>query len=191
MESVFSSVGCNLTKKDFEKTVGLRIDEVVNYWFLVNPWPTVSNEEVAHRIIHKMVDLLSADGKPLRGVVESLNFFKNRGLKIGLATSSYEILIDCVLKTLAIEDFFQVTRSAELETHGKPHPAVYLSTAKLLGVEPQNCLVIEDSLNGVISGKAAKMKVICIPEKTHFPNEKLILADYLFEDMLEMLSNIQ
>jgi sugar-phosphatase len=52
-------------------------------------------------------------------------------------------------------------------------------------------LVIEDSLNGIISGKAATMDVVCIPEKSHFPNPKLILADYQFGNMSEFLNEIK
>jgi sugar-phosphatase len=59
--------------------------------------------------------------------------------------------------------------------------------AEALSIQPDKCLVVEDSFNGVISGKAAKMDVVCIPEKTHEPNLKLNLADYIFEDMSKML----
>lgn len=191
MEEVFESVGCPLTREDFQMTVGLRLDEVIAYWYKVSPWKNATPEEVMKRIINRMVELLGANGKPLPGVVDSLEFFKQKGLKIGLATSSYEVLIDCVLDTLNIRHFFDFTHSAEREAYGKPHPAVYITTANTLGVHPQHCLVIEDSINGVISGKAARMQVVCIPEKTHFPNPKLILADYTFESMDEMLKSIQ
>lgn len=191
MEEVFESVGCPLTREDFQITVGLRLDEVIAYWYKVSPWKNVTPEEVMKRIISRMVELLGVNGKPLSGVVDSLEFFKQKGLKIGLATSSYEVLIDCVLDTLSIRHFFDFTHSAEREAYGKPHPAVYITTANTLGVHPQHCLVIEDSINGVISGKAARMQVVCIPEKTHFPNPKLILADYTFESMDEMLKSIQ
>lgn len=191
MEEVFESVGCPLTREDFQITVGLRLDEVIAYWYKVSPWKNVTPEEVMKRIISRMVELLGVNGKPLSGVVDSLEFFKQKGLKIGLATSSYEVLIDCVLDTLNIRHFFDFTHSAEREAYGKPHPAVYITTANTLGVHPQHCLVIEDSINGVISGKAARMQVVCIPEKTHFPNPKLILADYTFESMDEMLKSIQ
>lgn len=191
MEEVFESVGCPLTREDFQKTVGLRLDEVIAYWFKISPWDNVSPEEVMQRIINRMVELLGRNGKPLTGVVETLKYLKQKGFKIGLATSSYEVLIDCVLDTLNIREFFDFTHSAEHEAYGKPHPAVYLTTAQTLGVHPQHCLVIEDSINGVISGKAAQMKVVCIPEKTHFPNPKLILADYNFETMEDMLRAIK
>jgi sugar-phosphatase len=78
-----------------------------------------------------------------------------------------------------------------MEQYGKPHPAVYLTVAKKLAVLPEKCLVIEDSLNGIISAKAAKMKAVCIPEKTHLVDPRLILADYQFESMTDFLKIIQ
>ena len=191
MQAVFDEIGCNLTKKDFQKTVGLRLDEVILYWHQYAGWKSVSPKEVEDRIVKKMVELLSNDGKPLVGVVDTLKYLKKEGVKIGLATSSYSVLIDTVLNKLEIRDFFDFTHSAELEDFGKPHPAVYLTVAKKLEVNPLDCLVIEDSLNGIVSGKAARMKVVCIPEKTHNPEPKLILADYQFETMLDFLEMIK
>jgi mannitol-1-/sugar-/sorbitol-6-/2-deoxyglucose-6-phosphatase len=188
MEEVFKEVGCSLTRKDFEKTVGLRLDEVISYWFQHAPWEGPGPEIVLQEIVKKMIVLIRQHGEPLPGVLESLAFFKEKGFKIGLATSSYEILIDTVLEVLQIKSFFDKTHSAEHEKYGKPHPAVYLHTAKELGVSPLECLVIEDSINGVIAGKAARMHVICIPEKTHTPNPKLIIADENFDNLSELVN---
>ncbi len=191
MEDVFKSVGCNLTRKDFQKTVGLRIDEVISYWYQHSPWEVVSKDEVERKIVLRMIELITENGSPLTGVIEMLTFLKANGLKIGLATSSYSVLINTVLDVLDIRYFFDYTHSAENEAYGKPHPAVYLTVATFLNVQPTKCLVIEDSLNGIISGKAARMKVVCIPEKTHTPEPKLALADFQFDDMLMMLEAIK
>ena len=190
MEQVFKSIGCPLTRQDFQKTVGLRLDEVIEYWHEHTGWSTLTPKEVEDQIVQRMILLLKENGSPLVGVVETLQFLKSKGIKIGLATSSYTILIETVLNTLSIADFFDFTHSAENETHGKPHPAVYLTVANKLDVHPNKCIVIEDSLNGIISGKAARMKVICIPEKSHTPEPKLSLADYEFEDMSLFLAHI-
>jgi HAD superfamily hydrolase (TIGR01509 family) len=191
MEQAFHSVGCMLTREDFQKTVGLRIDEVVSYWYKVAPWENETEHEVEQMIIQKMVEFLSVAVKPLVGVVETLQYLKEKGLKIGLATSSYRILVDTVLYACEITEYFDVIHTAEEEDYGKPHPAVYMTAADRLGVNFSKCLVIEDSINGVISGKAARMQVVCIPEKTHHVNPKLILADYTFETMEQMLKDIQ
>lgn len=190
MEEVFHSIGSELTKQDFQKTVGLRLDEVVTFWHQHEGWKNITPREVEMQIVGKMVELLRENGEPLVGVIDTLKYLKSINKKIGLATSSYTVLIDTVLEILDIKSYFDFTHSAELETHGKPHPAVYLSVAKQLNCEPMRCLVIEDSLNGIISGKAAKMKVVCIPEKTHFPEPKLIIADYHFDTMSDLLKEI-
>lgn len=191
MEEVFAGVGCNLTRSDFQKTVGLRIDEVIAYWHSVAPWEGVSTKEVEVRIIDRMVELLSERAVPLPGVIESLEFFAENGKKIGLATSSYEILIKTILDTLGIRDYFQTVHSAERELFGKPHPAVYLTAAEQLAVFPNKCLVIEDSLNGIISAKAARMTVVCVPEKTHSPEPRLILADAEFETLSHLIAHLK
>lgn len=191
MEQVFSEIGCNLTREDFQKTVGLRIDEVCEYWYSVVKWANFTPKDVENKIVQRMVELLSIDATPLPGVIESLEYFKEKGLKIGLATSSYSILIETILTKINAKHFFDCVHSAEHEKYGKPNPAVYLTCADNLGVAPQKCFVIEDSLNGVISGKAARMTVVCIPEKTHHPEPKLIVADYHFENLLELISHLK
>lgn len=183
MEETFTEIGFNLQRKDFEKTVGLRIDEVIAFWFNYMNYNGASEKETEERIIYKMKELIQKNGAPLPGVRETLTRLAELDKKIGLATSSYTTLIETVLSVLDIEDAFHYTHSAENEEFGKPHPAVYLHVANQLNVSPQKCLVIEDSLNGVISGKAARMTVVCIPEITHTPNPKLQVSDIQFDSM--------
>lgn len=191
MQKVFDAIGCKLTKKDFQQTVGLRIDEVIEYWYGVAPWENYSVKEVETQIMSEMVKLIHENGEPLPGVIETIAFLKEKGIKIGLGTSSFTVLIEAVLNTLHLTDSFDFVHSAEDEAYGKPHPAVYLTVAKKLGEKPTDCLVIEDSVTGIIAGKAARMTVVAIPEKTHEVNPKIILADYEFEDMLQFLNAIQ
>jgi sugar-phosphatase len=191
MEEVFHSLGSTLKKEDFQKTVGLRIDEVVHFWNHHENWGISNESEIEEAIIVKMIELISKNAQPLSGVIETLTFLKNKGIKIGLATSSSSSLIKVVLAELNIARFFDFVHSAENEAYGKPHPAVYIKVAEKLNVSPTKCLVIEDSFNGVIAGLAAKMKVVCIPEKTHFPNQRLAVADFHFETMNDFLLEIQ
>lgn len=191
MEEVFHAIGSKLTKQDFQKTVGLRLDEVVVFWHAHEGWKNVTAHEVETKIVLRMVDLITENASPLPGVIETLCFLQEKKVKVGLATSSYEILISTVLQALDIKSYFQACVSAEHEEFGKPHPAVYLTAAQQLGVLPAQCLVVEDSFNGVVSGKAARMKVACIPEKTHHPDHRLAAADYTYLSMLDLLEDLK
>lgn len=184
---VFASVGIDFVAVGGEKTVGLRIDEVVDYWHTQYPWKQKAKADVVAEIMSEMTHVISTKGKAMKGVVELLEYLKNEGYKIGLATSSYEVLLEATLKVLGIENFFDVTNSAESLVYGKPHPEIYIKTAEDLKSTPENCLVIEDSLNGVIAGKAAKMKVIAVPDGTHSHEPKLFLADKICNDLNEVL----
>jgi sugar-phosphatase len=189
MEYVFGQYGSTLTHQDFQKTVGLRIDEVIAFWNAHENWGLSDLKKVENQIIDKLVSLINLQPAPLLGVMEILPFLKAQNKKIGLATSSSQRLITTVLDALQIQHFFDFAYSAEFEPFGKPHPGVYIKVAQELDVQTQKCLVIEDSFNGVLSGLAAKMKVCCIPEKTHFPNPRLSVADYEFTDLKQLLAS--
>lgn len=188
MEFVFGQYGSTLTHQDFQKTVGLRIDEVIAFWNVHENWGLQDLQIVEDQIIQKLISLIAQNPKPLPGVLDMLDFLQAAPQKIGLATSSSQKLIDTVLKNLEIAHYFDFTYSAEFEPYGKPHPGVYIKVAEALGVQTQRCLVIEDSFNGVIAGLSAKMKVCCIPEKTHFPNPRLAVADFEFTDLGQLLA---
>jgi sugar-phosphatase len=87
----------------------------------------------------------------MAGVDRSIAMVRAEGLVLGLATSSAPPLIDAVLTKLGLMDAFAVMHSAIEEELGKPHPAVFLTTAQLLDVEPAECVAIEDSVAGVRS----------------------------------------
>lgn len=188
MEEVFNGLGSKLTKTDFQKTVGMRIDQVIAYWKNIEGWKD-QIQDIEFQIIDRMIQLIAKNGQPLPGVEDTVVHL-NKIKTVGLASSSPKKLIDSVLLKTQLHSYFHGVFSAETEPFGKPHPAVYLTAASTLGVQPNRCLVIEDSLNGIISAKAANMTVICIPEKTHIKNPKLILADFHFDSMRELFEVI-
>lgn len=187
MDYVFSQYGSKLEAKDFQRTVGLRIDHVIEFWNEDQQWNLSDLKFVESQIIDKLIQLIRANPVPLTGVIDTLDFLKKEHKKIGLATSSSNRLILTVLQALQIGQYFDYAYSAEYEPFGKPHPGVYIKVASELQVAAQRCLVIEDSLNGVIAGLAAQMKVCCIPEKTHLVNPKLNVADYHLKDLSQLL----
>lgn len=179
----FAKVGLDLTHTDCEETVGLRIDEVVQLWHDKVGWTNKTVEEVRIDIVDILIREIREQGKALEGVYDSLDQIKTAGYKIGLATSSDQRIIEVVLERLQIGDYFDVVHSAENESHGKPHPAVFLNCAQQLDTRPTSCLVIEDSFNGLIAAKAARMKAIAIPEKSHQIDPRLAIADIQLDSL--------
>lgn len=179
----FKEVGIQLTEDDCRKTMGYRLNEVVDYWFARQPWENYSKARLEEDILDQVIELIRVEGKSMPGVQHALELFAEMDFKIALASSSAMRLIDVVLKSLQVEDRFQVVRSAQHETYGKPHPQVFISTAEALGVSPENCVVLEDSFHGIIAGKAAKMKVIAVPEPRELKNVTFQATDLVLPSL--------
>jgi len=183
----FASIGVLITEEDCKKTTGNRLKEVVEYWFekldILDFLPT----DIEHRIINTLVKLINKEGKAISGVIEVINFCNKKNIKIGLATSSSNQLMEAVLEKLKLKNTFKCSISAENMEYGKPHPEVFLICASQLQISPLECIVIEDSINGVIAAKAAFMKVIALPEQENINNHKFSIADYKLNNMQEVL----
>ena len=160
---VFASVGVELTRAMCEETMGLRIDEAVAHWHRRTPWDDPPQAEIAERIVAGVSARIAAKGEPLPGLAEALDACRQRGLRLALASSSPMPLIEAMLARFDLAATFEVVVSADTEPYGKPHPGIYLTTADRLGVAPTACVAIEDSLNGVIAAKAARMRAVAIP----------------------------
>lgn len=160
---VFATVGLELSDAQCMETMGLRTDEVVAYWFERHPWDGPSQAEVEELLIVTVGELIAERGQPLPGVDETLDLLAGAGYRLALASSSPPSLIDAVLAKLGLAERFELTCSALHEEHGKPHPAVYLTTCRRLGVEPGQCVAFEDSPAGVRSAHAAGMVVVAVP----------------------------
>ena len=110
---------------------------------------------------------------------------------LGLASSSNREVIDLVLDLSGLARFFRVTVSSEEVPRGKPEPDVYLEAARGLGVPPERCAAVEDSRNGILSAKAAGMRVIAIPNHHYPPGEEaLALADVTLSSLAELTPSI-
>ena len=83
---------------------------------------------------------------------------------MAVCSGSYAVVIEAALDRLGITDVMSAWHSAEWEPLGKPHPGAYLSTAAKLGIDPTACLAFEDSFNGAIAARAARMRVVAVPE---------------------------
>ncbi len=183
---VFATVGLQLTEKDCMETTGFRFDEVVEYWWHKKQWTGKSKEQIHDEVLDEMENAITHHAEAMPGFHASLDFFKGKNVKMAVASSSAMRLIKATVKKLKIESYFDLLVSAEHETHGKPHPAVFLRTAETLHARPEKCLVIEDSFNGLLAAKAAKMKCMVVPYPDDYNNPKHIIADWKLKSLEEI-----
>ncbi len=186
---VSDDLGLNFTDADFRRTMGIRMRDVAKIWFEWSPWEGPSTDEVADRVVARVIELI-AGSDPLPGVIETLDLVAERGLRAALCSSSGDNLIGAATEALGIADRFEVMHSAEHNEFGKPHPAAYMTTASILGVAPGHCLAFEDSVNGCLSAKSAGMTVVAVPDRESSGSSRFGFADVVVESLTQFDSAV-
>jgi mannitol-1-/sugar-/sorbitol-6-/2-deoxyglucose-6-phosphatase len=191
---IFGQVDVTLTREMCMQTMGLRLDEVVKHWHEIYPWSGKSLKEIEEAVIDTVVSHIQKEGQALPGVYKTLEILKSMDIILGLASSSSFRIINTIVDKLKIREYFSVIHSAEVEPYGKPHPAIYISAAELIDVPVTKCVALEDSFNGLIAAKAARMKTIAVPEGSCYEQTRFDIADIklrsLEEFNAEMILNL-
>ncbi|WP_350326603.1 hexitol phosphatase HxpB [Pectobacterium aroidearum] len=184
---VIASLGVDISLRHTMKdTLGLRIDMVVELWYQYSPWTTPSRDEVVRRIIDRAIELVAEQRPLLPGVEHALQLCREHNLKIGLASASPLHIQQQVMRMFNLDHYFDVLMSAEALPYSKPHPEVYLNAANALGVSPTQCVTLEDSVNGMIATKAARMRSIVIPQAEFRADARWALADYKLDSLNQL-----
>ena len=140
-------------------------------------WTNMARDKYAHEV-------------PLKaGASELIKFCNSHGIKMGIATSNSRELAETVLKAHGIDTYFDcILTNSEVEK-GKPAPDIYLAVAKILQIDPADCMVVEDIVPGIQAGLAAGMQVCAIYDKysLYQDEEKRRIADYYIQDFTEFM----
>ncbi len=180
--------GPSFTERDNRAFVGATDAELFRVLRILFDLPTPTADLVAAKV-HHLVALIRAEARPMPGVPAVPLRLRAAGLRLGLASSSPRPVIQAVLEVVGLAGVFEATVSGEETPRGKPAPHIYLMAARRLGVEPRECLVVEDSRNGVLAAKAAGMTVAAIPcpatRRDDFTPADLVLPD--LEALLKIL----
>lgn len=141
----------------------------------------IPKEELSVAFYQIYEETISSNGIPIKaGLIELLDFLKEKNIKLGVATSTKTDLAHKKLKLAGIQDRFDVIIGGDQVTQGKPAPDSYLKAANSLGVNVNHCLALEDSDNGAASANNAKIKVIVVPDiKTPSPETQSIAREIL------------
>lgn len=183
-QEVFQKRGVNFTEGDFRHSFGQRNDTIIKNILggevsqpEIDAIANEKEESFRRRIKQKL--------KPLPGVMELMTSLRKHGFQMALASSAPIENIQLVIRTLGINDCFQSIICDRDVTEGKPSPQVFLLAAERLGVEPGDCIVIEDAVAGVTAAKRAGM--YCLALASTHPRYSLTEAD-LVVNTLEAVS---
>jgi len=184
--------GFQITEEDFKHNVFGRTEKDT-FTYLYNREITPEElEQFSNERVDTAIEIFKPQIKMTEGLQNLLDELLEMNIPMAIATSARKRYFNFIMDQLNIRKYFIVVLTAEDITKGKPDPEIYLETASKLQIEPQNCIVFEDTLSGIKAAKAAGMKVVGIAT-THF-KEELGLADTVvnnFEKVnLEFLNSV-
>ncbi|GAA2032257.1 HAD family phosphatase [Agromyces tropicus] len=149
-----------------------------------------SPAEIGRRVVAEIEASYRDDLPLIPGAVEAVRALAERH-PLAVASSSNRHLIVAVLDAAGLAGSFRAVVSSEEVARGKPAPDVYLEAASRLGIDPERCVAVEDSSNGLRSAKAAGMAVVAVPNRAYPPaDDALALADVVLESIRELTPDV-
>jgi sugar-phosphatase len=179
--NIFAKEGLQLTREDCMQTKGLQPYEAVKHWYrkMINPGKSVGDLTI--ELCESVFSLFAEKGRLKDGAREILEFWYNKKIPVAIASASSVKLIEAVVQNFDLGKYFRVLYSGDFENYGKPHPGIFISTAQHMKVDPVFTIVFEDSFNGMIAAKAARMKLVAFLDDGGFNDTKYDFADLKLE----------
>ncbi len=176
----------NIDDGIFKRTIGLDIkstEQVYKKHFGAGfPFKKMKDEQ-----IQMMKDYILSEGAPVKdGVNELLSYIKNKNLKIALATSALKERAELLLKMSDTRRYFDVVTCGDEITNGKPDPEIFLKTADKLNCKPENCLILEDSNNGIMAAYRVGMLPVMIPDMNEPGKDVEAMLFKKFNNLIEV-----
>ena len=158
---IFQELNISISKEEHHSYVGT---SSLNMWQVIVSKHNIAGDarEIAKKqhALYMTYLLNEKDLHPIPGVIQLIKDLYHNGFKLVLASSSYMEVIEIVLEKFNISNYFMARVSGTELANSKPHPEIFLKSAKLANSQPTECVVIEDSRNGITSAKAAGIKCI-------------------------------
>lgn len=175
----------------FKKTIGLRADESEKLYKKIYG-ENFEYKPLKDRCRSTFIDRVTSEGVPIKkGLFELLEFIKMQNLKTAVATSTSSQTALKILKMAGVYDYFDDFVCGDFVVHSKPHPEVFLTAAQKLCVAPTSCVAFEDSINGIKSAYAAKMKAVMVPDYLQPTDEIRPMISFLCSDLTQAVQFLQ
>lgn len=181
--ATFKTMGRIVTKEMLVRSMGLRVGDLIDYWFKELKIDNFDKKKGAAMILDGVTKLIWEKGEAETDAVEAVKKLHDNGYRLALASSSAMRIIDVVLEKLGIKKYFEIILTGDDEKRGKPFPDIYLTAVKKLGLEAKDCMVIEDSINGVRAAKAAGLYCIAVPNRDVKDREGFKIADRIIDSL--------
>lgn len=181
---VFGPLGLHLTKKMQAETRGLRQRDMVAHWFKrasIQADPADVEQQIVTAVCRRLRDVVV-----MPGAEHAVAACARASRSMAVVSSSPVSVIRQALASTGLDQFFDAVFSAEDDGHGKPHPSAYLRAAAALGASPDECVVLEDSFNGVLPGAAAQMTVIAVPAAADRGDPRFAIATLVLDSLEEL-----
>jgi HAD superfamily hydrolase (TIGR01509 family) len=168
---------------------GMSFTETARYIKKTYPFFTETEEEMKENWNRMAQDAYKTKVMLKPGAYEFLTLLKQRGIRTGVASSNFIGLVEATLEARGVRHMLDSVHTSCEVSQGKPAPDIYLLVAKELGVEPQNCLVFEDIVEGIQAGIRAGMRTCAVADaaSAYAWEEKCTLADAFITDYRDLL----
>jgi HAD superfamily hydrolase (TIGR01509 family) len=191
---LFKAEGLNISQEEHETFVGTKTLEM---WLLLEKKYGLirTAQETADEEGQRYAQWLNSEEglEPIPGIKELLKKLTESGVKLAVASSSSKLEIETILTKFGIINYFTALVSGYQVSQGKPSPDIFIYTAGRLDVHPENCIVIEDSRNGINAAKQSGMRCIGFKSSTS-GSQDMSSADVVVESIygisLEMLNSL-
>jgi beta-phosphoglucomutase family hydrolase len=170
-QKVLKEVGCKVSDEFLEKQIGIGARNMLKNALKTAGIPF--DEEMIDDLLDRKNRIHAEQSDKIRlfdGATDLLDSLRSK-VKMALATMSSRKLADKLLREKGIRDYFDFVITADEVQKPKPDPEVFLKCAKKLGCQPEKCVVVEDSIFGVIAARKAGMKCIAIPSGAYSEEE--------------------
>lgn len=172
--------------KAISGTSGDRMVQVIEEYYQTSDGRVPDGAAIAKECMERMQRKLAVQVPVKQGVVEILEYFRQKDIRLAVASSSSVQQITSNLSISGIGQYFrQIVSGAEV-CHGKPAPDIFLTAAGKIGCKPEECLVFEDSENGVRAGRAAGCFTIMIPDLIAPSEEIKAICSAIYPDFFQV-----
>lgn len=176
-------LGKVLTKETIAKQMGRKPYESLDIYRKELGIDNYTTQELVDWRDQLISEIYRREIELMPGAMELMKNAKGK-YKMAIATGSTKNLVDIVVEKLELNKFMQHVQSSDELENGKPHPDIFLECARRLDEKPENCIVLEDSSNGCLSGKRAGCYVIAVPSE-FTKHQDFSMADSVAADLYE------